>query len=99
MILVTGAVTARPDSFEALLEASLAHVRRSRTEAGCLAHAVHVDAEDPLRLVFVERWADADALLTHFRQPGSAEFMGQVRELAASTEPLETHRMEPVKLG
>ena len=34
------------------------HVRRSRTEPGCLFHAVHRDVEEPLRLVFVERWVD-----------------------------------------
>ena len=32
MIIVTGSVTAREDSFEALCEASLAHVHRSRLE-------------------------------------------------------------------
>ena len=61
MIIVTGAVTARPESFEALLEASLAHVRRSRTEPGCIGHAVRIDAENPLQLVFFEEWSDRAA--------------------------------------
>ncbi|WP_293369734.1 antibiotic biosynthesis monooxygenase [Phenylobacterium sp.] len=52
MLVATGSVTARADSFEALLEAALAHVARSRTEPGCLTHGVHIDAEDPLRLFF-----------------------------------------------
>ena len=51
-IIVRGDVTARPESFERLLEAALAHVARSRTEAGCIEHGVAVDAENPLRLVF-----------------------------------------------
>lgn len=85
MLIVTGSVTARPDTFEALRQAALEHVHRSRTEPGCLVHGVQVDCEDPLRLVFYEEWADRPALDTHFAQPGSAVFMRAVRELAAAS--------------
>jgi quinol monooxygenase YgiN len=44
---------------------------------------VAVDANDGLRLVFFERWADRDALLAHFRVPASREFVTQVARLAA----------------
>ena len=72
MILVTGSVTAREDSFDEILRLSQEHVNRSRAEPGCIAHAVHVDCENPLRLVFFERWADRDALLKHFCVAGVA---------------------------
>ena len=85
MLVVTGRVTARADTFAALREAALAHVFRSRTEPGCLRHSVHVDCEDPLSLFFYEEWADRAALDTHFAQAGSHDFMGSVRELAASS--------------
>ena len=84
MLVVTGTVTARAETFEALLEAALAHVARSRAERGCLKHSVHVDAEDPLRLFFYEEWADRAALDAHFEQPGSATFMAASRELSVS---------------
>lgn len=83
MLVVTGAVTARPDTFEALRETALAHTVRSRTEPGCLKHSVHIDCEDPLTLFFYEEWADRPALDTHFAQDGSRQFMAAVRELAA----------------
>jgi quinol monooxygenase YgiN len=54
MIIVTGSVRARPETFDEILAASLEHVRRSRTEPGCLMHSVHQNVEDPLTLVFVE---------------------------------------------
>ena len=85
MLVVTGSVTARPDSFEALLEAALAHVARSRLEPGCLRHSVHIDAEDPLRLFFYEEWADRAALDVHFEQAGSKALMSAVRELSAAS--------------
>ena len=88
MLIVTGSVTARPDSFAALRQASLDHVARSRTEPGCISHAVHVDCENPLRLFFFERWADMAALKVHFRAPGSLEFVGQARALSDGGAPL-----------
>lgn len=91
MLIVTGAVTARADSFERLLEASLAHVEGSRLEPGCIEHGVAVDAENPLRLKFFERWADAAALEAHFAQAGSAKFMAAVRELAAEAGALKVY--------
>ena len=85
MLIVTGSVTARAESFQALRQAALDHVHRSRTEAGCLTHSVQVDCEHPLRLVFYEEWADRAALDVHFAQPGSAAFMAAVRELSAAS--------------
>jgi quinol monooxygenase YgiN len=69
MIVVTGSVMARQDTFEQVRKLSLEHVRRSRAEPGCISHAVHVDCENPLRLVFFEQWADRAALLAPFRNP------------------------------
>jgi len=84
MLVVTGTVTARPDSFEALLEAALEHVRRSRAEPGCLRHGVSIDAENPLTLVFYEEWEDRAALDAHFQRAASQDFMRTVGDLADS---------------
>jgi len=72
MIVVTGSVTAREETFNEVLQLSLEHVLRSRSEPGCISHAVHVDCEDPMRLVFIEQWTDRAALLAHFRCAGLA---------------------------
>lgn len=84
MIVVSGSFTARPETFEELLEAALEHVRRSRTEPGCLKHGVAIDAENPMMLVFYEEWEDRAALDAHFQVPGSLAFMETVRNLAQS---------------
>jgi quinol monooxygenase YgiN len=85
MIVVTGSVTAKEDCFEEVRRLSLEHVRRSRGEPGCISHAVHVDCENPMRLVFVEQWADRAALLTHFAVPDSRHFVRALQPLAAAT--------------
>lgn len=91
-ILVTGSVTARADSIDAMIAASLAHVQRSRAQAGCLSHEVSRSIEDPLRLIFVERWADRESLDIHFKQPGSLEFLSAVRALAAASDGMEIYQ-------
>jgi quinol monooxygenase YgiN len=74
MIIVTGTLHARPDAFEQVLALSREHVVRSRAEPGCLEHGVAIDADDPMRLVFFERWADKEAIGTHLKVPASRAF-------------------------
>jgi quinol monooxygenase YgiN len=88
-IIVLGTATATADGFDELLVAALAHVRRSRTEPGCLAHGVSRDEENPLRLVFVERWADRAALNAHFKVPASASFVEVVQRVSAAPATLD----------
>ena len=91
MIVVTGSVTARADSFDEVRKLSLEHVRRSRTEPGCISHAVHVDCENPLRLVFFEQWADRAALLAHFAVPASRDFVRALQSLADQAAAIELY--------
>ena len=91
MIVVTGSVTARPETFDEVRRLSLEHVDRSRQEPGCISHAVHVDCGNPLRLVFLEQWADRAALATHFAVPASGEFVRALRSLATGPATLELY--------
>jgi quinol monooxygenase YgiN len=91
MIVVTGSVTAREGSLEAIRKLSLEHVRRSRVEPGCLSHAVNVDCENPLRLVFIEQWADRAALSAHFAVPASRDFVRALQPLAAASPTIEIY--------
>jgi len=98
VLIVTATIQARPDTIDQVLELSIAHVHRSRQEPGCLAHAVHRDCEDALRLVFVEQWADADALRAHFRVPALGAFVQEISALAASPPELSIYEARAVSL-
>ena len=98
MLIVTGSIQARPDCIDQALTLSLAHVQRSRQEPGCLMHSVHRDAEDPLRLVFLEHWVDADALREHFAVPESGEFVRAVSALAAQPPEMTIYEARPVSV-
>ncbi len=98
MIVVTGDIVAKPDTLDEVLALSLEHVRRSRTEPGCISHAVHRDEENALRLVFVEQWTDREALLAHFAVPASRAFGKAVGRLAAQAPTLQVYDAEPVQI-
>jgi len=98
MIIVTGTVLARVDRLEEALSLSLEHVRRSRTEPGCLSHAVSRDAEDPLHLTFLEEWVDRDALTAHFAVPASRSFARAMTALASETPTVRIFDADPVSL-
>ena len=91
MIVVTGSVTARRDSFDDVRTLSLEHVHRSRAEPGCISHAVHIDCENPLRLVFIEQWADRAALAAHFAVPASRDCVRALQPLAAAAATMELY--------
>src|SRR6266567_5923267 len=91
MIVVTGSVTTRPETFDEARRLSLEHVHRSRQEPGCISHAVHVDCENPLRLVFFEQWADLAALAAHFAVSASGEFVRALRSLTTGATTLELY--------
>ena len=85
MILVLGSVVTREGRLPEALALSQEHVTRSRTESGCISHAVHRDTENPNRLVFVEQWASRDDLWEHFKVPASGSFVKSLTALV--TEP------------
>ena len=98
MIIVTGSFTAEDSFLADALALSLEHVRRSRTESGCLSHAVHQDVENLSRLVFVEEWSDRAALAAHFAVPGSRAFAKAIGKFAAGTPTLSIFEAQRVEL-
>ncbi len=91
MIIVTGSITARPDTLAALTAVGIDHVERSLKEDGCVHHSIQADARDPLRLFFYEQWRDMAALQAHFRAPESGAFVARVRELAAESDGIQLY--------
>jgi quinol monooxygenase YgiN len=97
MIVVTGSVTTRQDTFHEARRLSLEHVHRSRKEQGCISHAVHIDCENPLRLVFIEQWADRAALAAHFAVPASRNFVRALQPLVAGGTAIEIYDASKVE--
>ena len=98
MILVTGRVTAKPETFDEILRVSREHVHRSRKEPGCISHDVSIDADDPMTLHFIERWADAAALKAHFRVKASQEMFHALQRLAADPGAMHLYEAQETKI-
>lgn len=81
MILVTGGMGAAPEDFATLLAEGVAHSQRSREEPGCISHTCLIDAENPLRLIFIEEWEDRASLDVHLQAPGTQHFVSVMRKL------------------
>jgi quinol monooxygenase YgiN len=98
MVVVTGSVIARSETLDELWALCVEHVRRSRSEPGCLSHAVYRDPEHALRLVFVEEWTDRAAIEAHFALAASRDFVRSARRLASEPpqmKVLETRPLDP----
>lgn len=96
MIIVTGSVTARPETFDEVLRLSLEHVERSRAEPGCISHDVHADCQNPLRLFFFERWENEPLLRQHFAVPDSRAFVRALKALEVETTGTLIYRAESI---
>jgi quinol monooxygenase YgiN len=97
MIIVTGSILAREDTFDDVLRLSLEHVERSRKEPGCISHDVHVDCQDPMRLFFFERWADEAALRAHFAVADTRTFVRSLKGRIAGTTGTQIYRAEAIE--
>jgi quinol monooxygenase YgiN len=98
MIIVLGSVLAREGRVNEALSLSQEHVARSRAEPGCIAHAVHQDSENPLRLVFIEQWASQEALWQHFKVPASRAFAKELGGLAQEEPRMAIYEATPVQV-
>ena len=99
MIVVTGDAVAKPGTFDEVRRLSFEHVHRSRSEPGCISHAVHIDCENPLRLVFVEQWADKQALLAHFQVPASRTFVKALRSMLSEPSTIQIYEATQLEMS
>jgi quinol monooxygenase YgiN len=101
MIVVTGRVQISAANRERFLEIATEMCRRSRDDQGCLGYRVYADLEQDEQYVFIEEWADDDALQRHFVQSHTSAFMAELPGLlGAAPDALfhtiaETRRLEP----
>ena len=98
MIIVTGRIQGRAEDLEHLLALSLEHVRRSRSEPGCVVHSVHQDVEDDSSVVFFEQWMDRESLAAHFAVPESRQFVRAATALATTPPIINIYEADPIEL-
>lgn len=63
MMIITGDLLIKDDSMAQAMQACQKHVAHSRTEPGCISHAVYRDPEDNLRVFFLNNGKTKLALM------------------------------------
>ena len=94
MMIVFGQVQVAPEHIERAREVAREHVARSRTEPGCISHAVYEDPERPHLLVFVEEWTSQEALSRHFAVPESGASVKELGRLASARPRMKIYQAE-----
>ena len=76
-VTVVATMKAKPESVDTVREACKQAIEAVHSEPGCDLYSLH---EADGTFVFVEQWADADALKTHSTAPAVAALFGTVGE-------------------
>ena len=94
VVVVATTLTAKPDSVETVREACKRAIEAVHQEPGCELYALH---EGNGTFVFVEQWADGDALKTHSTAPAIATLFGEVGEHLDGAPDIKM--LQPVPAG
>jgi quinol monooxygenase YgiN len=93
-VVVVATMKAKPESVDAVREACKTAIAAVHDEPGCELYSLH---ESDGTFVFVEQWADADALTTHSTAPAIGALFGAVGELLDGAPDIKM--LQPVVAG
>jgi quinol monooxygenase YgiN len=65
VIYVVATLTVKPETRAEFIAGAVACIKETRKEAGNIAYDLHESVTDPTRMVFVEQWENAEALVPH----------------------------------
>ncbi|MCG7597228.1 putative quinol monooxygenase [Mycobacterium sp. PSTR-4-N] len=77
-VVVVATMIAKPESVDSVRDACKKAIEAVHDEPGCELYALH---EADGTFVFVEQWADADALKAHGSAPAVGTLFGTIGEL------------------
>ncbi|CAJ1583771.1 putative quinol monooxygenase [[Mycobacterium] wendilense] len=93
-VVVVATMTAKPESVDAVRSACTEAIEAVHAEPGCELYALH-EAGDTF--VFIEQWADEEALKTHSTAPAIGALFGAVGELLDGAPDIKM--LSPVVAG
>jgi quinol monooxygenase YgiN len=65
VIYVVATLTIKPETRADFIAAASACIKETRKEPGNIAYDLHESVTDPAKMVFVEQWENAEALVPH----------------------------------
>ena len=93
-VVIVAAFTAKPESVDAVRAACTKAIEAVHDEPGCDLYSLHQTGDT---FVFIEQWADADALKAHGTAPAIGVLFAEIGEHLAGAPDLKM--LEPIPAG
>jgi quinol monooxygenase YgiN len=93
-VVVVASFTAKPESTAVVRSACTAAIEAVHDEPGCELYSLHQTGDT---FVFIEQWADADALKIHGTAPAIGVLFGAIGEHLSGAPDIKM--LEPVPAG
>jgi quinol monooxygenase YgiN len=74
VIYVVATLTVKPETRAEFIAGATACIKETRKEPGNIAYDMHESVTDPAKMVFVEQWENAEALVPHRATPHMKAF-------------------------
>jgi quinol monooxygenase YgiN len=86
VIYVIATLTVKPETRAEQIAGAEACIAETRREAGNIAYDMHGSVTDPTKMVFVEQWENAEALVPH-RKTEHMKTFGRIAANCLSAPP------------
>ncbi|MGI9125707.1 MAG: putative quinol monooxygenase [Mycobacterium sp.] len=93
-VVIVASFTAKPESVDAVRAACTKAIEAVHDEPGCQLYSLHQTGDT---FVFIEQWADADALQAHSTAPAVGALFGEIGEHLAGQPDLKM--LTPIPAG
>jgi quinol monooxygenase YgiN len=93
-VVIVASFTAKPDSVDTVRGACEKAIAAVHDEPGCELYSLHQTGDT---FVFIEQWADADALAAHGKAPAFGELFGAIGDHLDGAPDLKI--LEPIPAG
>ncbi|WIM88390.1 putative quinol monooxygenase [Candidatus Mycobacterium wuenschmannii] len=93
-VVVVATLTVKPESVDTVRDILTKSVEEVHAEPGCQLYSLHQSGET---FVFVEQWADEDALKTHSTAPAVGKMFAAAGEHLAGAPDIKM--LQPVPAG
>ena len=96
MIYVVATLTIKPEMRAELIEGAKACIAETGKEPGNIAYDLHESVTDPTKMVFVEQWENAEALVPHRKSEHMKRFGRIAKNCLAAPPKIEIITPEKV---
>jgi len=86
VIYVVATLSVKPETRAEFIAGATACINETRKEPGNIAYDLHESVTDPTRMVFVEQWENAEALVPH-RATAHMKTFGRIAVQCFSAPP------------